>query len=96
MPRQTGHDQNKRLYGPLYRHTRRALRHAVGERVRANRNARRHLADHRRSDGKPKAIIQITDDGSGQLSGKVVRGIGEFNHPERRCTACTDERKDQE
>ncbi|SPB17041.1 lipoprotein [Caballeronia novacaledonica] len=45
--------------------------------------------------GKPKAIIQIVDDGNGQLSGKVVRGIGEFDHPERRCTACTDERKDQ-
>jgi hypothetical protein len=42
--------------------------------------------------GKPKAIIQIVDDGSGQLSGKVVRGIGEFDQPERRCTACTDER----
>jgi uncharacterized protein (DUF2147 family) len=45
--------------------------------------------------GKPKAIIQIQDDGSGQLSGKVVRGIGEFDHPEKRCTACTDDRKDQ-
>ncbi|EKS67556.1 MULTISPECIES: DUF2147 domain-containing protein [Caballeronia] len=45
--------------------------------------------------GKAKAIIQIADDGNGQLSGKVVRGIGEFDHPERRCTACTDERKDQ-
>ncbi|SAK95651.1 lipoprotein [Caballeronia pedi] len=45
--------------------------------------------------GKPKAIIQIVDDGSGQLSGKVVRGIGEFDHPERRCTACTDDRRDQ-
>ncbi|WP_250499566.1 DUF2147 domain-containing protein [Caballeronia sp. GAWG1-5s-s] len=45
--------------------------------------------------GKPKAIIQIIDDGSGQLSGKVVRGIGEFDHPERRCTACTDDRKDE-
>ncbi|WP_248319982.1 DUF2147 domain-containing protein [Caballeronia sp. Sq4a] len=45
--------------------------------------------------GKPKAIIQIVDDGSGQLSGKVVRGIGEFDHPDRRCTACTDDRKDQ-
>ncbi|MDR5831448.1 DUF2147 domain-containing protein [Caballeronia sp. LP006] len=45
--------------------------------------------------GKPKAIIQIVDDGSGQLSGRVVRGIGEFDHPERRCTACTDERRDQ-
>ncbi|BAN23415.1 DUF2147 domain-containing protein [Caballeronia insecticola] len=44
--------------------------------------------------GKPKAVIQIVDDG-GQLSGKVVRGIGEFDQPERRCTACTDERKDQ-
>ncbi|WP_244815840.1 DUF2147 domain-containing protein [Caballeronia sp. Lep1P3] len=45
--------------------------------------------------GKPRAIIQIADEGNGQLSGKVVRGIGEFDHPERRCTACTDERKDQ-
>jgi uncharacterized protein (DUF2147 family) len=44
---------------------------------------------------KPKAIIQIIDEGNGQLSGKVVRGIGEFDHPERRCSACTDERKDQ-
>lgn len=45
--------------------------------------------------GKPRAIIQIVDDGNGQLEGKVVRGIGEFDHPDRRCTACTDERKDQ-
>jgi uncharacterized protein (DUF2147 family) len=45
--------------------------------------------------GKPRAIIQITDDGSGQLSGRVVRGIGEFDHPDKRCTACTDDRKDQ-
>lgn len=45
--------------------------------------------------GKPKAIIQIVDEGNGQLAGKVVRGIGEFDHPERRCTACTDDRKDQ-
>jgi uncharacterized protein (DUF2147 family) len=45
--------------------------------------------------GKPKAIIQIIDDGSGQLSGKVVRGIDEPSNAERRCTACTDERKDQ-
>ncbi|SAL02819.1 lipoprotein [Caballeronia fortuita] len=45
--------------------------------------------------GKAKAIIQIVDDGSGQLSGKVVRGIGEFDQPAKRCTACTDERKDQ-
>ncbi|MDR5811963.1 DUF2147 domain-containing protein [Caballeronia sp. LZ019] len=47
------------------------------------------------ASGKPRAIIQIVDDGNGQLEGKVVRGIGEFDHPERRCTACTDERKDQ-
>jgi uncharacterized protein (DUF2147 family) len=45
--------------------------------------------------GKPKAIIQIADDGSGQLSGKVVRGIGEFDRPDKRCTACTDERRGQ-
>lgn len=45
--------------------------------------------------GKPKAIIQIVDEGNGQLSGKVVRGIGEFDQPDKRCTACTDERRDQ-
>ena len=45
--------------------------------------------------GKPKAIIQISDDGAGQLSGKVLRGVNELGGPEPRCTACTDDRKDQ-
>jgi uncharacterized protein (DUF2147 family) len=44
--------------------------------------------------GEPKAVIQISEDG-GQLSGKIVRGIGRLDNPERRCTACTGERKDQ-
>lgn len=45
--------------------------------------------------GKPKAIIQINEDGGGQLSGKVLRGVNELSGPEPRCTACTDDRKDQ-
>jgi uncharacterized protein (DUF2147 family) len=45
--------------------------------------------------GEPKAVIQITQDGSGQLSGKILHGIGRLNDPERRCTACVGERKDQ-
>ncbi|WP_277187884.1 DUF2147 domain-containing protein [Caballeronia sp. BR00000012568055] len=47
------------------------------------------------ASGQPKAIIEIADDGSGQLSGKIIRGIGKLDQPEKRCTACKDERKDQ-
>jgi uncharacterized protein (DUF2147 family) len=47
------------------------------------------------STGKPKAIVQITEDGAGALNGKILRGLGENDQPERRCTACTDARKDQ-
>ncbi|SMF98566.1 DUF2147 domain-containing protein [Burkholderia singularis] len=45
--------------------------------------------------GKPKALVQISEDASGELSGKVIKGLGENDTPDRRCTACTDERKDQ-
>ncbi|SEA83734.1 DUF2147 domain-containing protein [Paraburkholderia sartisoli] len=45
--------------------------------------------------GQPKALIQITPDGSGNLTGKIIKGLGPNDDPERRCTACTDERKDQ-
>ena len=45
--------------------------------------------------GQPKALIQITRDGSGNLTGKIIKGLGPDDNPQRRCTACTDERKDQ-
>jgi uncharacterized protein (DUF2147 family) len=45
--------------------------------------------------GQPKALVQIADDGNGQLSGKVIKGLTANDQPERRCTACTDARKDQ-
>jgi uncharacterized protein (DUF2147 family) len=44
---------------------------------------------------QPKALVQISEDGDGTLSGKVVKGLGANDTPDRRCTACTDERKDQ-
>ncbi len=46
------------------------------------------------ASGEPKAAIQITQDGNGELSGKIMRGIGKLNDPERR-TACKGDRKDQ-
>lgn len=45
--------------------------------------------------GQAKALVQITDDGSGTLSGKVIKGLGPSDDPTRRCTECTDARKDQ-
>lgn len=45
--------------------------------------------------GQPKALVQIAQDGSGALSGKVIKGLGANDQPDRRCTACTDARKDQ-
>jgi uncharacterized protein (DUF2147 family) len=45
--------------------------------------------------GQPKALVQITQDGNGTLSGKVIKGLGPNDQPDRRCTACTDARKDQ-
>jgi uncharacterized protein (DUF2147 family) len=52
----------------------------------------RTIDDH---TGQPKALVQIADDGSGQLSGKVIKGLAANDQPDRRCTACTDARKDQ-
>jgi len=45
--------------------------------------------------GKPKALVQITQDSNGDLTGTVMKGLGDNDTPDRRCTACTDERKDQ-
>ncbi|UVS95722.1 DUF2147 domain-containing protein [Burkholderia glumae] len=45
--------------------------------------------------GKPKALVQISQDANGELSGVVKQGLGDNDTPDRRCTACTDERKDQ-
>jgi uncharacterized protein (DUF2147 family) len=45
--------------------------------------------------GQPKALVQISQDSNGTLSGKVLKGLGANDQPDRRCTACTDARKDQ-
>jgi uncharacterized protein (DUF2147 family) len=45
--------------------------------------------------GQPKAIVQIIESSNGELSGKVIKGLGPNDDPQRRCTACTDARKDQ-
>lgn len=45
--------------------------------------------------GQPKALVQIVEDAGGTLSGKVIKGLGPNDDPARRCTACTDARKDQ-
>jgi uncharacterized protein (DUF2147 family) len=45
--------------------------------------------------GQPKALVQISADSSGSLDGKVIKGLGPNDQPDRRCTECTDARKDQ-
>ena len=45
--------------------------------------------------GQPKALVQITQESDGALDGKVIKGLGPNDQPDRRCTACTDDRKDQ-
>jgi uncharacterized protein (DUF2147 family) len=45
--------------------------------------------------GSPRALIEITQDQSGVLSGKVVKGLIPGEPTDKRCTACTDERKDK-
>jgi uncharacterized protein (DUF2147 family) len=45
--------------------------------------------------GQPKALVQISQMPDGTLSGKVLTGLGAEHDPLRRCTACTDARKDQ-
>ncbi|MGI4860273.1 MAG: DUF2147 domain-containing protein [Janthinobacterium lividum] len=44
---------------------------------------------------EPKALIEIARDPSGALTGRILTGLGRNHHPGSRCTACTDERKDQ-
>ena len=45
--------------------------------------------------GQPKALVQIVQDSDGTLTGKILTGLGSNDDPDRRCTACTDSRKDQ-
>jgi uncharacterized protein (DUF2147 family) len=45
--------------------------------------------------GQPKALVQISEQSDGTLSGKIIKGLGANDQPDRRCTACTDARKDQ-
>ncbi|HZZ02005.1 DUF2147 domain-containing protein [Paraburkholderia sp.] len=45
--------------------------------------------------GQPKALVQITPESGGSLSGKVIKGLNANDQPDRRCTECTDARKDQ-
>jgi uncharacterized protein (DUF2147 family) len=45
--------------------------------------------------GQPKALVQIIEDSNGELSGKVIKGLALNDNPQRRCTQCTDARKDQ-
>jgi uncharacterized protein (DUF2147 family) len=45
--------------------------------------------------GQAKALVQISQDANGELSGKVIKGLAANDQPDRRCTACTDARKDQ-
>jgi uncharacterized protein (DUF2147 family) len=45
--------------------------------------------------GQAKALVQILQAGDGTLTGKVVDAFGKERDPNRRCTACTDSRKDQ-
>jgi uncharacterized protein (DUF2147 family) len=44
---------------------------------------------------QPKALVEITQHDDGTLSGKVIKGLNPNDSPDRRCTECTDERKDQ-
>lgn len=45
--------------------------------------------------GQPKSLVEITEDSNGVLSGKIVKGLGPDANPERRCTACKGDQKDQ-
>jgi uncharacterized protein (DUF2147 family) len=44
---------------------------------------------------RPKALVQIMQNDDGTLSGKVIQGLDSGDSPDRRCTQCTDARKDQ-
>jgi uncharacterized protein (DUF2147 family) len=45
--------------------------------------------------GQPKALVQISQDADGSLSGKVIKGLEPNEEPGRKCDKCTDYRKDQ-
>ena len=45
--------------------------------------------------GQPTALIQIASEPDGTLSGSIVKGLEPDSSPDRRCTACTDWRKDR-
>ena len=45
--------------------------------------------------GQPKALVQISQDADGTLSGKIVKGLASNDQPDRRCEKCSDYRKDQ-
>ncbi|CAM2144443.1 DUF2147 domain-containing protein [Pararobbsia alpina] len=45
--------------------------------------------------GQPKALVQISQDADGTLSGKIIKGLGPNDQPDRKCEKCTDYRKDQ-
>ena len=47
------------------------------------------------STHQPKALVQISQADDGSLTGKVIKGLDPKEKPGKRCTACTDERKDQ-
>lgn len=42
-----------------------------------------------------KALIEIAREPSGTLTGRILTGLGRNHHPDSRCTACTDERRNQ-
>lgn len=44
---------------------------------------------------RPKALVEIAQNSDGTLSGRVIKGLDANDTPDRRCTKCTDERKDQ-
>lgn len=44
---------------------------------------------------QPKALVQISQNDDGTLSGKVIKGLNPNDKPGKLCTACTDERKDK-
>ncbi|HEY3599609.1 MAG TPA: DUF2147 domain-containing protein [Paraburkholderia sp.] len=44
---------------------------------------------------QPKALVQISEEANGTLSGKVIKTLDPNEKPDRRCTECTDARKDQ-
>ncbi len=45
--------------------------------------------------GQPKALVQISQNADGTLSGKIIKGLGANDQPDRTCDKCTDARKDQ-